>query len=344
MTGLATRSRAMRIASFVLGAGLLVWLVLSSGVGSIIADLAKVGPGVLVILLIEFGAHALNTLGWWFTLPKRQRAGTYGWLYWVRAAGQAINESTPMASLGGEPAKMVLLRSRVSTGAAAASLLASKVSFCVAKALFIILGMAFVWSRLDLPPKLSLALLVAFFAMVGGIAAFAVIQMRGIGAGTVAVLQRLGLPVRWMARVEASLHEVDAHLKDFYLARPGDLLRSVAAHGCAFACGVLQIALLLDWLALPFDLAAAVGIEAFAALISLVTFIVPGSLGVQEGGKVLIFAALGLPRPAAMAVGITFRLITLLDIAVGLAAFALLRQHRPLPDRAARRDSSEAVP
>jgi uncharacterized protein (TIRG00374 family) len=333
----AIRSGAARLVSLLLGGGLLAWLVLSSGVGSILADLARIGPGVLLILALEFVGHALNTLGWWFTLPTTERTGTYGWLFWVRTAGQAINESTPAASLGGEPAKIVLLRSRLSTGAAAASLLATKVSFCSAKLIFILVGMAVVWSRLDLARNLSLALLVAFVVMVIGIVMFAGVQMCGIGSGTVKTLHRVRFPVRWIARIESSLHDVDAHLKDFYRARTGDFLRAMAAHGLAFACGALQILLLIVWLGLPFDPTAAFGIEAFAALIALVTFVVPGSLGVQEGGKVLIFAALGLPRSAAMAVGITFRLIAFLDIAVGLAAFTWLQQRGPLGARATNR-------
>jgi uncharacterized protein (TIRG00374 family) len=337
VTRFALRSRGTRLVSLLLGGALLAWLVLSSDVGSIVAGLARVGPGVLIILALEVVGHAFNTLGWWFTLPTSQRAGTYGWLFWVRTAGQAINESTPAASLGGEPAKIVLLRSRLSTGAAAASLLATKVSFCAAKLVFIMVGMAVVWSRLVLSRKLSLALLVAFIVMAIGIAMFAAVQMCGIGSGTVKALHRVGLSVRWIARIESSLHDVDAHLKDFYRARTGDLLRAMTAHGFAFACGVLQILLLVTWLGLPFDPAAAFGIEAFAALIALVTFVVPGSLGVQEGGKVLIFTALGLPRSAAMAVGITFRLIAFLDIAVGLAAFTVLQQRLPLAARTVNR-------
>jgi uncharacterized protein (TIRG00374 family) len=335
--GFAIRSRWTRIVSLLLGAALLAWLVLSSGVGSIVADLARIGPGVLIILALEFVGHAFNTLGWWFTLPRNQRAGTYGWLFWIRTAGQAINESTPAASLGGEPAKIVLLRSRLSTGAAAASLLATKVSFCSAKLIFIMAGMALVWSRLALSRNLSLALLAAFIVMATGIALFAVVQMCGIGSRTVKALHRVGLPVRWIARIESSLHDVDLHLRDFYRARTGDFLRAMGAHAFAFACGVLQILLLVTWLGLPFDPAAAFGIEAFAALVALVTFVVPGSLGVQEGGKVLIFTALGLPRSAAMAVGITFRLIAFLDIALGLAAFMWLQQRRPLAARASSR-------
>src|SRR5262249_46309822 len=117
---------------------------------------------------------------------------------------------------------------------------------------------------------------------------------------------------------------------DFYRARTGDLLRSVAAHLCAHGAGTVQALLLIGWLGLHYDPVAALGIEAFSALVSLVLFAVPASLGVQEGGKVLIFAALGLPRPAAMAVGITFRLVSLLDIALGLVALMLLQHRRPV--------------
>src|SRR5947207_7940512 len=98
-----TGGRGLRLVSLLLGAALFAWLVLSSDVRSILSDLARVGPGIIVILALEFVGHAFNTLGWWFTLPTAQRAGNYGWLFWVRSAGQALNEATPLASLGGEP-------------------------------------------------------------------------------------------------------------------------------------------------------------------------------------------------------------------------------------------------
>ena len=188
-----------KTASWLLGAGLLAWLVVSSGIGSILADLSRVGPGLLVILALEFVIDAFDTLGWWFTLPVGQRAGAYRRLFWVRCAGNALNESTPAASVGGEPAKVVLLSGRISTSAATASLLATKVCFCLSTAIFIIVGMAAVWSRLSLPRDISLALLLGFILMLIGITTFAILQLRGIGAGTVRVLRRLRIPDRWLA-------------------------------------------------------------------------------------------------------------------------------------------------
>ena len=336
LTGMVAGARGLRIVSLLLGAALLAWLVLSSDVRSILRDLARVGPGIVVVLALEFVGHAFNTLGWWFTLPAAQRAENYGWLFWVRSAGQALNEATPVASLGGEPAKIALLRTRMSTGAATASLLATKVSFCSAKATFVVIGMAVVWSRLHLPWEVSLTLFSAFTLMVIGIALFAGIQVWGIGSGTITALRRVRIPARWIARIEFAMLDVDAHLRDFYRARTGDFARSVAAHLCAYGCGTLQILLLIGWLGLQYDPVAAIGIEAFGALVGLVLFAVPASLGVQEGGKVLIFAALALPRPAAMAVGITFRVVSLLDIAIGLAALVLLQHRLPLSVRNAK--------
>jgi len=63
-------------------------------------------------------------------------------------------------------------------------------------------------------------------------------------------------------------------------------------------------------------------------LVSLVSFVVPGSLGVQEGGKVLIFAALGLPVAAGVTVGTACRVNNILNVAIGLVAFVWLQPHR----------------
>ncbi len=330
MSAFRINSSVKKTASWLLGAGLLAWLIASSGIGSILADLSRVGPGLLVILALEFVIDAFDTLGWWFTLPVGQREGVYRRLFWVRCAGNALNESTPAASVGGEPAKVLLLSGRISTSAATASLLATKVCFSFSTSIFIVVGMAAVWSRLSLPRDISLALLSGFILMLIGITTFAILQLRGIGAGTVRVLRLLRIPDRWLEFIESSSHEVDAHLRHFYRARTGDLIRSLGAHLCALGCCTIQILLMMRWLALGFDPIAALGIAAFSTLIAFVAFAVPASLGVQEGGKVLIFWALGLPRSAAMAVGIAFRLTSLIKIAVGLIAFVLL-QHR-LPD------------
>ncbi|MDR3566787.1 MAG: flippase-like domain-containing protein [Syntrophobacteraceae bacterium] len=324
-------SRIKGAASFLLGAGLLAWLVVSIGADSILADLSRVGAGLLVILALEFVVDALNTLGWWYTLPVAERKGVWRRLFWVRSAGNALNESTPAASLGGEPAKVVLLRGWISTPAAAASLLSTKVSYGLGAAIFIAAGAAAVRSRLSLPKDMVWALFFAFAMMIFGIAMFAILQIRGIGAGALRGLQWLRIPKRWLTPVESLSNEIDAQLSDFYRARRGDLFRAVGAHLCGFGCSALQALLILEWLHLGLDPQAALGIAAFTALVAIASFAVPASLGVQEGGSVLIFWAMGLPSAAAMAAGIAFRLVWLIKTALGVVVFILLKRRSPAP-------------
>lgn len=100
-------------------------------------------------------------------------------------------------------------------------------------------------------------------------------------------------------------------------------------HLSSFALGVLQVYLLLCWLGLPAGVVTCVAIEAFSVLIQLALFLVPASIGVQEGGKVLIFTALGLPAVAGLSVGIAFRLTQLAGIGLGFGAFARLHWAQP---------------
>jgi uncharacterized membrane protein YbhN (UPF0104 family) len=130
--------------------------------------------------------------------------------------------------------------------------------------------------------------------------------------------------------IEGASSSVDAHVVSFYRTRPGDIVRAIVAHQFAFAFGVLQVSLLLGWLNLPNDWQTSLAIEAFSALVGFIIFVVPGSVGVQEVSKVLIFAALGLPTSAGMGVGIAFRLNDIAGSIIGLAVFALL-QARAVP-------------
>ncbi len=87
---------------------------------------------------------------------------------------------------------------------------------------------------------------------------------------------------------------------------------------------------MLGWLCLPSDWQTSLAIEAFSGLVGFIIFVVPGSVGVQEASKVLIFTALGLSAADGMSVGLACRLNEIVSTAIGLAVFALL-QRRALP-------------
>jgi uncharacterized protein (TIRG00374 family) len=313
-----------------LGLALFAYLIYESGPASLAANLELIGPKLIFIVALELIVDLFNTVGWWVTFAPNLRRGTFGTVYLVRLAGTALNQVLPAASMGGEPAKVMLLRPHFPVAAATASVLTARVSFTFAKAIFIAAGMLITWHRLRLPHGLSSALLAGFVVTLAGLVVFLMLQLRGFARVVGRFGRRAGVPEKWMAEIDGASGAVDAHVAEFYRSRPGDLARSIAAHLFASSFGVLQVSLLLGWLALPNDWQTSLAIEAFSALVSFIIFVVPGSVGVQEASKVMIFTALGLSASAGMSVGIAFRLNDIAGSAIGLAVFALL-QGRALP-------------
>jgi uncharacterized protein (TIRG00374 family) len=323
-----------RIAWIVLGVSLLVFLIYQSGPSKILSDLALVGGGLAVVVALEFIVDGFNTLGWWFTFPPGLRTGTFGKLFFVRLAGTALNATLPAASMGGEPAKVYLLEGDFPIPTVIATVMTSSLIFSLSKAGFITLGTIFSWRRFQLSRGFSLAVLVGFVTTLASVLAFLLLQLRGVTAATARIVARIPIPARWVAAIGRLTPDVDAEVAALYLSRPRDLALAICAHQFAFICGVLQVLLMLGWLGLPRSFGTSLAIESFAMLLGFVTLIVPGALGVQEGGKLVIFTALGLPAAAGMTVGIAFRLTSIVGAAAGLLALAALKG-RKRPELAA---------
>lgn len=319
----------MRASTFVLGAALLAYLLYSFGSAKVWLDLKSIGWGFVVIVALEAVVSAINARAWWRTLPTQSRHGSLTKLLLVQLAGSALNESVPAGPVYGEPMKVLLLKEQFPASVTTASLLSSKVAQALARALFVILGMlAASWSgKLEHLPVQSLA--IGFTLTAVGVAAFTVLQIRGLSGPARMVSARLRFLGHWVERIEYGLGRVDEHLQELYTGRPSDFFASVILGLAGLGVGVVQVWLMMGWIGLERDWLSSLAIEAFAVLVSFVSFVIPGSLGVQEGGKLLIFAALGLPLSAGLSVGVAFRLNNIVTILEGLAALAWLR-----PDRA----------
>jgi hypothetical protein len=143
-----------------LGLFVLACLIYESGAARIVSDLALVGGGMAAIAVLEFVVDGFNTLGWWFTFPPGLRDGSFRKLFFVRLAGTALNQTLPAASMGGEPAKVYLLKADFPVTTTIATVMASSLIFSLSKAGFIAFGTMFTWRRFQLSHEFSVALLV----------------------------------------------------------------------------------------------------------------------------------------------------------------------------------------
>lgn len=220
----------------------------------------------------------------------------------------------------------------------------AKLSYSVAQAVLIVAGFLFAFPRLKLAEPLSAALIAAFGLSALGVALFFVLQRRGLFGASAVVLQRLGLPPSLTEALSRSTVSLDERIRDFHRLRRMDFALSVLVQVIGFGFAMAQIYLLLDWLGIEADAVTCLAIESFSLLIQFALFLVPGSIGVQEGGKVLVFAALGLPATAGLSVGLAYRLNQLAEIALGLGAFAMLQWRQRIKVVSATAQNSSSAP
>jgi putative membrane protein len=337
-----------------LGGGLLLFAALfyAANPAEVARQLRQLGWLTVLAVLPYFTAYAVDTLGWWWVLtrafaaPGACRVPSLPRLFALRAAGEAINGITPTAYLGGEPLKAWLLRRHgVPLAPGLASALASKTALMLTQGLFVFLGVLIAiqaW-RPSVPLPLVVGIGLALMALVG--AAMIGVQRRRPFTVLLAVSRRWSGRRTLLAAWEEDLTALDDLLKEFYDRRTGDFLVCCGFHFAGWTLGSLEVWLLLWLLGAPVDFATAFSIEALAGVAKLAALIVPGSLGVQEGGQLLIFVSFGLGAARALTFSLIRRARELVWIAFGLTVLwreraAARRARREPPRRQERQGTS----
>jgi glycosyltransferase 2 family protein len=300
------------------------------GLTGLVQDLRVLGWGLGAILLVETLNVGFNSWGWGLAFPAGERTVSGRRLVAARLAGDSINYLTPSATVGGELLRVRLLGAGVPLGLRWASVSVAKLGQAVAQAVFVLLGLALVLPRVS-----GVAHAVAWLA--GGGAALLVatslpwLIRRGLWATLADVAGRLGLGGRLPASWAGPGRELDAAL-----ARLGHrrLMASLACFIAGWAVGAAEIYVILAWLGDPVDWQTALALETGSVLIEAVLFFVPAKIGTQEGGKVLLFALLGMDPARGLTVGVVRRVRELAYAGLGLAALGLLTA-RPAPPLAA---------
>lgn len=316
---------AIELACLALGGGLLAFTLWRIGLEGLAHDLRLIGWGLLAILLVESLNVAFNTWGWALAFPAGERPVSARRLLAARLAGDGVNYLTPSATVGGELLRVRLLGGQVPAALRWASVSAAKLGQSVAQAVFILLGLALVLPRfagtsawLGWLAGGATALLVA--------AGFVWLVRRGLWATVGGVLRGVGLgrllPPAWAEpgrRLDATLGRLG----------PRRLAASLGCFLLGWAVGAAEIYLILSWVGGAVDWQTALALETGSVLIDGILFFVPAKIGTQEGGKVALFAVLGLAPARGLTVGVVRRIRELAYAGLGLLALGALSVRAP---------------
>ena len=321
----------LRIIFLAIGILLFAWTLHSVGLKSLWLQIGTIGWRITLVLAVYAVIFGLDTWGWHFSFP-RKLAQSFRWhnLFGCRMAGEAVNYLTPFAALGGEPIKAKILKERhhVPWSDGLASLVIAKTSFVIGLALLILSGLGVVlWnSHLSERFKFVTAITAFFFTFLIGL--FWILQQRGVARLGWATLRRW-IPISPLQKISLSAGcRFDRKITDFYQVHQGRFLVSVIFHSLGWALGIVEVYLILRFLGVAVSWGEAWVIESLWQLVKASSFLIPASLGTQEGGVLLICTALGIGSVAGLALALVRRFRELVWTGLGLLLCLCLTQPR----------------
>ena len=257
--------------------------------------------GLAAIVAFHIPQMLLSALGWQAIAGPGPGLRTWLRLRWVR---EAVNNLLPLAQIGGEFVVAHLLqRQGVRLARAIGGTIADLLLEMGTQVLFTVLGVALLVHVAGHSEVSDLATRAVWVAALVVAAAFAALWM-GLAAVIERAALRMGHSFGWPATAEiGGLHEA---LVGCFRA-PGRVTAACVWHLVSWLSGGLEVCLILHFFGMDVGLDIGLIIESLGQALKAVGFAVPGALGVQEGGYVVVCRLLNIPPETALAVSLIKR-------------------------------------
>ena len=317
--------------AFLLGLGLLVYVINLVGLQPIFDALIRIGFfGFLILLTISGSRHVLRTLAMSAAVPKEHRRFNFSQAFAVRLGGEAISFLTFTGPLLGEATKVALLRRRVPLTYGVPALVVDNLLYNLSVVFFVLSGACVMLFTYNLPPLI-------YYSLIG----IAVVAALGIVAAGLAAKRRIML-VTWMLDQTARLRlnpkvilkrrqhiaHIESKVYDFYKHHPGVFFGMIACDLLSHASGVVEVYVTLRMLGYLPHVGQAYIIESLTKVINFIFGFVPGTIGVYEGGTGVVLRTLGFTTATGVTLALVRKAGTVFWTSIGL----LILTWRTLPN------------
>jgi putative membrane protein len=295
-----------RTTRWLLGAGILLFIALlaSQGFSGVVHVLSLAGWALLPVALFHLLPLAIDAAAIRVLEPTVRPHAMRDALL-VRWIGESANSLLPVGALGGPLLMVRQFIQRGMPGADAVAIMTVSTTLqTFAHMVFALLGLAVLGGRLQQLSNLAswAAIAVSSALIVVAILAFYVLQRRGLFGRVIRLLQRLVRSHDW-SDMERHAAGADLAITATY-ARTAQVWRAFLLNLAGWLVGTAEVWMLLDLLGSPVSWAEALALESVGSAIRGAGFAIPGSLGVQEGGYLLLAPLLQLRPDVALAVSL----------------------------------------
>jgi len=250
----------------------------------------------------------------------------------MRWIGESVSTLVPSASVGGDVvrARLAALHG-IPIPTSAASVLVDITLGVFVQIVFTLLGLALIVTSTGhqgfVRPTL-IGAVIGVLAIIG----FYVVQRLGMFRFIGKMISRLASAEDWHSLVRSG-NTLDEAIKTQYARRPG-VIGCCAWTGASLIFGSGEIWIALQALGLHATIVNSVILQSMVMTIRSAVFPVPGALGVQEGGYVLVGNLLGIPGDAAFALSLIARVRELILGIPGLVVWQVIEARRVFRARA----------
>jgi putative membrane protein len=302
----------MRVGLVAIGAGgaAVVILVAWFGAQAIGQEVLAASWAIPATILLHLFQLYLSGIAWRLSVGQRlPRMAVYFRLRWIR---EAVNSLLPVAQMGGNLVGIRMLSQRGVPGAlAGAGTTLDLTVEALTQFAWTMIGIAVLAAISDdasWRPWVEGGLVTMAVALLGFVLAQRAGLMRLIEA-LAARLQRVfpALSLDSVRGLHAELMRLQANRRA--------LARSFAVHLLAWVLGTFEVWLALTAMGAPVSLVQALVIESLGMAARSAGFVVPGALGVQEAGFILVCELFQIPADTAIALSMVKRVR---ELAVGL--------------------------
>ncbi len=291
-----------RAAALAAGSVALVWVLSSVGLAVVARDVALAGwalPGMA-------GVHAvqlyLSAIAWRFSLGGAGLPALA--IFRVRWIREGVNSLLPVAQIGGPVVgARLLVRRGVAPPLAVAGTILDLTLEAASQLIFTLAGVGVLLAMRHDHSFLSWTLgglgLTAL-----GVLGFVLAQRAGLMRLVERGVEKMA--ARWPATANWSM----AGLHDALMRRQADvgaLARAICTHSVGWTLGGAEVWIALAALGHGVGPVQAVVIESLGMAARSAGFVVPGAVGVQEGGFVLVCGLFGVPAETALALSVLKR-------------------------------------
>ena len=317
--------------AFLLGLGLLIFVINRVGVQPLFDALLRIGFGFFVIIGLSGLRHFLRTIAMRAAVPAEHRRITFRQAFAARLGGEAISFLTFTGPLLGEATKVALLRKRIPLTYGVPALVVDNLLYNLSVVFFVLSGACVMLAWYPLPPSVYLVLLVIAVVAASGILIAAIAAKRRVMLLTWAIdrLGELRLSPKVILKRRHHIYHLESKVYDFYKHHTVAFFVMIACNLAAHAASVLEVYLALKMLGFQPQVAQAYIIESLTKVINFAFAFVPGTIGVYEGGtEVILQKGLGFTPAAGLALALVRKAAIVCWTSIGL----LVLTWRTLPN------------